>query len=191
MRRTIAIFLLKTYTVLYSMQYAASFVGWSNTGKTHLITQLTSLYTARGLKVGTIKRGHSPPSFETAGKDTDLFFQNGAEQVAYLSDHGGFIRFKSTPSFEQLLSAFQNCEILLIEGIMLPGIPCFELISSAEQLPETKFPKETLTAYIATAEHDGSHTGIGPTALSGNTQILPAEEPELIVKFLEEIWNAK
>jgi|GEM_PF-2945351 len=173
------------------MQYVASFVGWSNTGKTHLITQLTSLYTLRGLKVGTIKRGHSPPSFETAGKDTDLFFQNGAEQVAYLSDHGGFIRFKSSPSLEQLQSDFQNCEILLIEGIMLPEVPCFELISSVEQLPKTKFPKEKLTAYIATEEHDRSHTGKGFTTESGNIRILPGANPELIVKFLEELWNAK
>jgi len=173
------------------MQYAASFVGWSNTGKTHLITQLTRLYTARGLIVGTIKRGHSPPSFETAGKDTDLFFQNGAEQVAYLSDHGGFIRFKSTPSLEQLQSDFQNCEILFIEGIMLPEVPCFELISSTEQLPETKFPKENITAYIATAGNDSSHTGEGTITESGNTPILPGTEPELIVKFLEELWNAK
>jgi len=179
------------------MQYAASFVGWSNTGKTHLITQLTRLYTARGLIVGTIKRGHSPPSFETAGKDTDLFFQNGAEQVAYLSDHGGFIRFKSTPSLEQLQSDFQNCEILLIEGIMLPDVPCFELISSAEQLPDTKFPKEKLTAYITnmttnTADLTSSgHTVPNHTGESDSQLILPGSEPELIVKFLEELWNAK
>lgn len=172
------------------MQYAASFVGWSNTGKTHLITQLTRVYTLRGLKVGTIKQGHSPPSFETAGKDTDLFFQNGAEQVAYLSDHGGFIRFKSTPSFEQLQTGFQNCEILLIEGLMLPEVPCFELISSAEQLPETKFPKESLTAYISTAKHGGSYAWEDFNTQSGKTRILPAAEPELIVKFLEELWNA-
>jgi len=179
------------------MQYVASFVGWSNTGKTHLITQLTSLYTLRGLKVGTIKRGHSPPSFETAGKDTDLFFQNGAEQVAYLSDHGGFIRFKSSPSLEQLQSDFQNCEILLIEGIILPDVPCFELISSAEQLPDTKFPKEKLTAYITnmttnTADLTSSgHTVPNHTGESDSQLILPGSEPELIVKFLEELWNAK
>ncbi|MFO7730375.1 MAG: molybdopterin-guanine dinucleotide biosynthesis protein MobB [Spirochaetia bacterium] len=174
------------------MQYAASFVGWSNTGKTHLITQLTRLYTARGLIVGTIKRGHSPPSIETAGKDTDLFFQNGAEQVAYLSDHGGFIRFKSTPSLEQLQSDFQHCEILLIEGIMLAEVPCFELISSVEQLPETKFPREKITAYITTgAVHTTVHTATKHTEEKGNQLILPGTDPERIIKFLEEIWNAK
>lgn len=138
--------------------------------------------------MGTIKRGHSPPSFETAGKDTDLFFQNGAEQVAYLSDYGGFIRFKSTPSLEQLKSDFQNCEVLLIEGFLLPEVPCFELISSAEQLPNTKFPKEKLTACITNM---ATSTASVDAAESSSLLILPGSEPEIIVKFLEELWNAK
>jgi len=85
---------------------------------------------------------------------------------------------------------------------MLPKVPCFELISSAEQLPNTKFPKEKLTAYItkvttSTAEHTPSehtvpeHTVPEHTAKSGSQLILPGSKPELIVKFLEELWNAK
>ncbi len=170
------------------MQYAASFVGWSNTGKTLLIRRLVAEFSARGFKVGTLKQGHSAPSFEAAGKDTNLFFQSGAEQVGFLSPRGGFIRYKNPPPIEELRAQFRSCDILLLEGAVLPGIPCFELLTSLNQLEDTKLPSKRVTAYItmeATEEHPAGHT------YRGTRPILPGAEPEVIIKFLEELWNVK
>ncbi len=177
------------------MQYAASFVGWSNTGKTSLISRIVQVLSARGTHVGALKKGHSAPSFEQHGKDTDLFFQNGAERVGYLSEHGGFIRFSTPPPVDQLGPLFSSCEILLLEGIYIPGVPCFELIHSVEHIPDTKFPPEQLTGYIISDPHQQADTYITQTydQVYNREQrpILPASQPELIIKHLEELWNAE
>lgn len=170
------------------MQYAASFVGWSNTGKTLLIRRLVAEFSTRGFKVGALKKGHSGPSFEPSGKDTDLFFQSGAEQVGFFSPQGGFIRYKTPPSLEELRLQFASCDILLLEGAVLPGIPCFELLASSDQQPNTKFPAERLTAYIAM---EGAAVPPARHAHRGTRPILPGAEPELIIKFLEELWNVE
>lgn len=173
------------------MQYAASFVGWSNTGKTRLITRLVQIFASRGSHVGTLKKGHSPPSFETEGKDTDTFFQRGAEKVAYLSDHGGFFRFTTPPPLEEMLSYFSSCDVVLLEGIPLQGAPCFELINSPNQLSDTKYPPDKVSAYIAGDISESSDSSAVRPNDREKRPILPASKPEEIIKFLEELWNAK
>ena len=187
------------------MQYAASFVGWSNTGKTFLISQLVQIFTERGTRVGTLKKGHSAPNFEQQGKDTELFFQNGAERVGYISEHGGFIRFSAPPPFDQLKMYFASCDVLLLEGICIPDIPCFELIHSVDHPATTKYPPDQLTAYIATefnTKRLATGNNIQQARAQAHTQaqahkptnmeqlpILPASKPDLIIRFLEELWN--
>ena len=168
------------------MQYAASFVGWSNTGKTRLISRLTAGFSAEGYQVGCLKQGHSGPDFETSGKDTEQFFRSGAGQVGFLSPQGGFIRYRVPPPVEVFYTQFASCDILLIEGVLSKAVPCFEVIASADRLADAKFSPESLTGYIAmsidTAESEYDQSKL---------PILPGTAPEVIIKFLEELWNAK
>ncbi|MFW5710745.1 MAG: molybdopterin-guanine dinucleotide biosynthesis protein B [Spirochaetota bacterium] len=169
------------------MQYAASFVGWSNTGKTQLIRRLTALLSARGRKVGTLKSGHSQPQFEVSGKDTEIFFDSGAERVGFISPHGAFVRYKQAPPVEALLAQFASCDILLIEGSVSADIPCFELIRTSADIHNSKFPPEQLAAYISMNDNAADAVDAGRSTLP----ILPGRDPESILQFLEELWNAK
>ena len=170
------------------MQYAASFVGWSNTGKTQLIRRLTALLSARGRKVGTLKSGHSQPKFGASGKDTEVFFENGAERVGFISPHGAFMRYRQAPPVEELLAQFASCDILLIEGSVSADIPCLELIKSAAHIDDSKFPPEHLAAYISmSGDAADAVDAAGPSTLP----ILPGRDPVSILQFLEELWNGK
>ena len=166
------------------MQYAASFVGWSNTGKTQLIRRLTALLSSGGRKVGTLKSGHSEPKFEASGKDTEIFFDNGAERVGFISPQGAFMRYRQAPPVEELLEQFATCDILLIEGAVSAAIPCLELIKSSAHVDESKFPPEQLSAYISMSG-DAADTGCS------RLPSLPGTYPEFILQFLDELWNAK
>ena len=85
---------------------------------------------------------------------------------------------------EELLAQFASCDILLIEGAVSADIPCLELIKSTALVDESKFPPQQLSAYISMSS-DTVDTG------RSRLPILPGTDPEFILQFLEELWNAK
>ncbi len=167
------------------MKYAASFIGWSNTGKTGLITTLIRKFSDQGFHVSALKSSHVQADFDVPGKDTERFFQGGAEQVGYFSSRGGFIRFRATPSLEMIEELFDGCDILLAEGLSLPGFPCLEVVSSRNLQEGYKCEAGEVSAYV-TAEP--GHYADRPAL---DQPILTASHPEAIMFFLEEQWKAK
>jgi molybdopterin-guanine dinucleotide biosynthesis protein MobB len=60
-------------------------VGRKNSGKTHLVTRLVRLGTARGLRVSTIKHAHHAFDVDTPGKDSYEHRAAGAHEVLVAS----------------------------------------------------------------------------------------------------------
>lgn len=95
-----------------------SVVGYSNSGKTTLICKLIEWYMERGLKVGTLKHDAHDFEMDHPGKDTWKHRQSGASVVMINSaSKAAMIETLTAPiSFENLLSRFQNVDLVLVEG---------------------------------------------------------------------------
>jgi molybdopterin-guanine dinucleotide biosynthesis protein B len=95
-------------------------VGRKNSGKTHLVTRLVRLGTARGLRVSTIKHAHHAFDVDTPGKDSYEHRAAGAHEVlvasgarwALMHEHRG----AAEPSLEDLLTRLAPCDLVLVEG---------------------------------------------------------------------------
>jgi molybdopterin-guanine dinucleotide biosynthesis protein B len=167
------------------MKYAASFIGWSNTGKTGIISDLIRGFSTRGFRVSALKSSHVQADFDAPGKDTDRFFQSGADRVGYLSTEGGFLRFRKNPSIEQLGDFFKDCDILLVEGLRLPAYPCIEVISGRNLGEGYKCRAEEVSAYLTADFGDYADR-------PGKKQpLFPLSKIEEIMDFLEETWTEK
>ena len=167
------------------MKYAASFIGWSNTGKTALIEALISSFIERGCRVSALKQSHVEPDFDTPSKDTDRFFRSGAQKVGYFSPGEGFLRFRSAPELEDIALYFQDCDVLLCEGFHYPGYPLFELVGGSSAEKGLKGSSASLSGYIFTgAETADFHP-------PGELPVLDAGDPETIINYLEELWKKK
>ncbi|MBI4546157.1 MAG: molybdopterin-guanine dinucleotide biosynthesis protein B [Gemmatimonadetes bacterium] len=97
----------------------ASIRGPSNSGKTRLIEQLLPVLSARGVRVGTIKRAHHTPALDTPGKDSHRHAAAGARGVLLLGpQQAGFFLYDA-PGAEpwpwlELLAG--RVDIVLAEG---------------------------------------------------------------------------
>jgi len=167
------------------MKYAASFIGWSNSGKTTLIETLIYHFTLRGYAVSGLKQSHQTPLFDTEGKDTDRYFRSGARDVAYISEKEGFLRFRCPCRNEQISSFFSCTDILLCEGYRYPGAPCLEVLGPSFISSGLKGDPSLVNAYIFTCS-DAS--GWSPPE---GQPVLHAGDPNSIIDYLEETWTGK
>lgn len=113
-------------------------VGPSGSGKTTLITQLITMLTARGYRVGAIKHTHHDFEIDHPGKDSFALKASGARTVALVAPHKLAIvsDLASEPSVEALISRyFSDVQLVLVEGYKhstLPKILLEESVSPFE-----------------------------------------------------------
>ena len=60
-------------------------VGWKNSGKTGLVERLVAEFTARGLRVATLKHAHHSVDVDQEGRDSHRHRVAGAGQVLLAS----------------------------------------------------------------------------------------------------------
>ncbi|MHA1866130.1 MAG: molybdopterin-guanine dinucleotide biosynthesis protein B [Candidatus Heimdallarchaeaceae archaeon] len=99
-------------------------VGFSNTGKTTLVTNIIRKLNNKKIKVSTIK---SAPThkIEDHGKDSDKNFFSGGVSTAVLFSNGTQITF-SELSLEQtigLINEYTNSDLIIIEGFKKLDFP--------------------------------------------------------------------
>ncbi|MFK7878115.1 MAG: molybdopterin-guanine dinucleotide biosynthesis protein B [Paracoccaceae bacterium] len=95
-------------------------VGWKNTGKTGLTTRLVEEFSARGLRVSTIKHAHHSADVDTPGTDSFRHRAAGAcevvlatpARIAFLQE----LRGRPEPDLAELLARMQPVDLVLIEG---------------------------------------------------------------------------
>ena len=94
--------------------------GWKNCGKTGLTERLVAEFTARGLRVATIKHAHMTADIDQPGTDSHRHRLAGAGQVllatkdrwALMSE----LRGAPEPSVEDLIARLDPHDLVLIEG---------------------------------------------------------------------------
>lgn len=100
------------------------FIGYSNSGKTTLVSRLVARYVAEGAKVGVLKHTHHKANTERRGGDTDCFLSSGASGAILADDRTAVLWVPEADSpagifpYErplELVDALQ-CEVVFIEG---------------------------------------------------------------------------
>ncbi len=97
-------------------------VGRKNSGKTTLVCELVREFTARGLKVATVKHTHHRHELDTPGKDSYQHRSAGAAAVGILSPQMTAMFFpadqeeRSDHRYAQFESMFADCDLILVEG---------------------------------------------------------------------------
>ncbi len=109
--------------------------GWKNTGKTGLTERLVAEFTARGLRVSTVKHAHHSADLDRPGTDSDRHRQAGAAEVAVVSPvrvaYLRELRGAAEPPLGEVLAAMAPADLILIEGYKRDRHPKIETYRTA------------------------------------------------------------
>lgn len=126
-------------------QYVLAISGVKNSGKTTLITKLLPELKKRGLRVAVIK--HDGHDFEpdVPGTDSWKYAQAGADGTCVFSD-GKYmvIKYAPAPSEEELIAAFPEADLVLLEGFKYSEYLKIEVIRKGNSARLVCDPKNLL-----------------------------------------------
>jgi molybdopterin-guanine dinucleotide biosynthesis protein B len=109
--------------------------GWSNSGKTTLIERLTQFFTAKGLRVATIKHTHHKFDIDKPDSDTMRHRRAGAAETAIVSGSRVAvieeIESRGEPSLAEIAQRLRPADIVFVEGYKSAAIPKIEVRRAA------------------------------------------------------------
>jgi len=106
-------------------------VGWKNSGKTTLMIKLIEAFTARGMTISAVKHAHHAFDVDHEGRDSFRYRAAGAHTVA-ISSRARFaimteLRERREPTLEELASAIEGADLILVEGFKNERHPKLEV----------------------------------------------------------------
>lgn len=106
-------------------------VGWKNSGKTTLMTNLIREFTHRRFAVSVIKHAHAKFEIDHPGRDSFKMRDAGARQVV-LSSPRRFALMRELGdapemAFAELLPYAGRCDLVLVEGYKREAFPKIEI----------------------------------------------------------------
>lgn len=141
---------LRLYIKIWFMKIF-SFVGWSESGKTTLISALITLFKQKKRRIIALKNVPNHYSVQPEGKDTWNFLQAGADAV-FLTSNNEILSIKKRKSsidlLEELKPQFKKFDLVLLEGLTGKGIPAIEVFNSKKN-KKMKFKLNLLSAVIS------------------------------------------
>lgn len=110
-----------------------SFVGYSNSGKTTLLTALVRELKQRNYRVAVIKHDVHGFTLDQPGKDTWRHAEAGADIVCIGSPHGlaMFERVEQELPLERIAERITNVDLILTEGFKQASAPKVEVFRQA------------------------------------------------------------
>ena len=102
------------------------FYGFSNSGKTQLITDLISHFSKMNFKVASIKQSDKSYNIDQKGKDTYNFIKNGSSAIAFLTKNQTSFIFNNKIKLRNCIEYIilnNNYDLILVEGANDPYIP--------------------------------------------------------------------
>ena len=105
--------------------------GWSDSGKTTLITALIPALTRRGRTVSTVKHAHHAFDIDKPGKDSFVHRESGAQEVLISSERRWALmrelREEPEPRLQELLAHLGPVDLVLVEGFKREVHPKIEI----------------------------------------------------------------
>ena len=132
------------------------FAGYSNSGKTTVMSAVIARLTASGWRVGTLKHDVHGFSLDRSGKDTWRHREAGAAATVISSPKGIGIVMDTggdTP-IEKLLPIFGGMDMVLVEGYKRAGIPKIEVYRPENGQPPACRGDRCLVALVSDADLD-------------------------------------
>ena len=127
--------------------------GWSNAGKTTLLTKLLPYWTERGLRVSTIKHAHHDFDIDVPGKDSWLHRKAGAQEVMVCADQRWVLmhelREEAPPSIQEMLAKMTPVDLVVVEGFKYAPYHKIEVHRAAAGKP-LLYPEDKQIVGIAT-----------------------------------------
>jgi molybdopterin-guanine dinucleotide biosynthesis adapter protein len=110
------------------------FAGYSNSGKTTLITKLVTEMQHRGYRIAVMKHDAHGHYKEAVGADSTSFIDAGADAVVTLSPGAIHVyEKKSSPSLQEQLDAFAHLDYVFIESFKKEKHPKIAVFRTIEQ----------------------------------------------------------
>lgn len=161
--------------------------GSKHTGKTTLIERLLPFFIAQGLRVGVIKHDGHTYAPDVPGTDSDRYFQANAEAVAVYDGEKSTVTRRGAPSAVDLIAAFSDMDLILIEGLKQSDYPKIEIVRAAVSTNivsnsenRLAFVSECMTDADVPVFHPDDAAGIAAFILAayraGKLQIDPRED---------------
>jgi len=104
--------------------------GWKKSGKTTLAERLIAEFTARGLRVATVKHAHHSFQIDDAETDSARHRRAGATQVAIVSGkRWAMVRElegEPEPTLPEVIAWLRPCDLVVVEGYKEAAIPKIE-----------------------------------------------------------------
>jgi molybdopterin-guanine dinucleotide biosynthesis protein B len=117
------------------MAAVIGFVGYSNSGKTTLMTKVLAELLQRGYRVAVIKHDGHGHYKEAAGSDSTLYMEGGAEAVVTISPNAVHKYEKKTlPSLDEVMISLDPMDFVLVEGFKASNHPKIALFRTVEQM---------------------------------------------------------
>lgn len=139
--------------------------GWKNSGKTTLATGLIAEFTARGMRVASVKRAHHAFQIDDGDTDSARHRRAGSVQVAIVSGERwalvSELRGQREPSFKAVIAALAPCDLIVVEGYKTEPIPKIEARRSAAK-DKRPLSHDDPTVIAVAADHavDGEHVPV-------------------------------
>ena len=142
--------------------------GWKKSGKTTLTVRLVEAFTARGLRVATVKHAHHDFQIDDRATDSARHRRAGAGQVAVVSrdrwavvtELGG----APEPDLTDVIAMLEPCDLIIVEGYKSAPIPKIEARRTASVTRQPMTPKDPFVIAVA-ADHPTDSAGLPLFAL--------------------------
>ena len=127
--------------------------GWSGSGKTTLLERLIPEWTARGLRVSTVKHAHHAFDIDHPGKDSHRHRSAGATEVLVGSARRWAlihaVRDEPEPRLDDLVARLSPTDLVIVEGFKRHDHPKLEVHRAANGKP-LLYPDDPAIRAIAT-----------------------------------------
>ena len=146
--------------------------GWSGSGKTTLIEQIVPGLIVGGLKVAILKHDAHGLDVDRPGKDSDRFFNTGADVLAHGPDQTFFRAHRTGVPLDELLAPLAaKYDLILVEGHKHSDIPKVWLLSDDGAPP----PAEAGQPLVILSRDDDRQAAVKPLIDKFVTDRLAAE----------------
>ena len=126
-------------------QFILAVSGVKNSGKTTLITKLLPELKKRGLQVAVIKHDGHDFEADVPGTDSWKYAQAGADGTCVFSAKKYMVvKYAPAPSVEELVGAFPEVDVILLEGFKYSEYPKIEVIRKGNSSESVCDPKNLL-----------------------------------------------
>ncbi len=100
------------------MTRVIGFTGYSNSGKTTVISNLIRIFKNRGLKVAAVKHASHGYEIDQPGKDSWQHYNAGADQVVVMGPDSitTHRRLTARPALPEILESINDIDLVLVEG---------------------------------------------------------------------------